>query len=1017
MGDISQTFLNTKILGDLYHNHIYNEKKGKYPFLLQFKQLKYYYNLNKEFKKSVSLGYLSQEKNENNLNPSKAIAQNMHCLIDNEWLKKWKKHVGYKEIKNKIKDNKKEKDLDNNDYKWISEIIDNNYKDNYLNPYDNNAIYENNEIKSLADFKVIHKDCFKLFNINSENKLINNNYRKYPLRLFKDKYIVYINNNIFFIKFKNIDSKKFNEILINFIEIKEIKTEGNIIIKGDKKKIIDDLVNKDINAWLKEIKFVFTEIEQEFELYNCKIKIYNKTLLKIIEKNRMRNSIFPNIDDKRDELLNSNFISKDLNDIVEIDSIATQFYINNVSTRIVFKEKNNKNKENSNDKTRTNINKNSRNALNNLTINKIMNYFPNKNIYNKDNNDDDQHSNLKQENVVNDISEISNKQINNQNQNNYFNNNNQNISQKECNNMINDYNSQNQAQNNNNNIIQNDNNQVLLQNNNMNNNNMIMNNNNIIMNNNNNNMIMNNNNNMIMNNNNNGVVVNNNNNNMNNMNNNINNNNMNNMIINNNNMNINNNNMIMNNNNMIMNNNNMIMNNNDIIMNNNNNQQTNNNQFLNSNNVQNNMFQQNKFPFIFNQTMQYNNFFQNNQNNNLMVNSFQSYFNLSDNYLMMKKNLIQNIMNMQNCQINNNFQNNNNNGIQYPHKSGLQNIGQTCYMNATIECLSNIKEITDYLLNLNETFISKENTLTISYRNLLIELFLSGKKCIVPQVFKCVIGELNPLFQGMHAADSKDLVFFIIERLHLELNIKDQSIQNIPKDFCQLELESRNENLMLQNFSNDFKLKNNSIISETFYGITRSIMKCKGCGISKFSFQSFNMQIFQLKKLKEDKSLYYKNNAKLNLIEAFMLQQMPESLTNENMIYCNNCKGLTDGVHQQSIYELPKVLIIILNRGKNNEDFNEEFDFPVILDLRNKNVIANQNSPHLFYLCGIITHLGESSSGGHFIAYCRNNQNSNFTFYNDSIVSEASIESAISAKISDNVNEKRTPYILFYHCI
>ena len=284
-------------------------------------------------------------------------------------------------------------------------------------------------------------------------------------------------------------------------------------------------------------------------------------------------------------------------------------------------------------------------------------------------------------------------------------------------------------------------------------------------------------------------------------------------------------------------------------------------------------------------------------------------------------------------------------------------------------------------------------------------------------MFKCVIGELNPLFQEMHVADSKDLVFFIIERLHLELNIKNKNIPNIHKDFYQLELESRNENLVLQNFINDFKLKNNSIISRTFYGITRSINGCKRCGIKIYSFQSFNMQIFQLKKLKEDKLLYYQNNTKLNLIESFMLQQMPEPLTNENMIYCNNCKGLNNGAHQQSIYELPKVLIIILNRGKNNEDFNEEFDFPSILDLRNQNVIINKDSPHLFYLCGIIAHLGESSSGGHFIAYSRNNQNSNFTLYTDSTISEASVESALSSKISDNVNEQRTPYILFYHYI
>ena len=104
-----------------------------------------------------------------------------------------------------------------------------------------------------------------------------------------------------------------------------------------------------------------------------------------------------------------------------------------------------------------------------------------------------------------------------------------------------------------------------------------------------------------------------------------------------------------------------------------------------------------------------------------------------------------------------------------------------------------------------------------------------------------------------------------------------------------------------------------------------------------------------------------------------------------------------------------------LNRGKNNQDFNEEFVFPKILDLTDQNIIIQKDSNHKFYLCGIITHLGESGAGGHFIAYCRNSPESNFLCYNDAQVSEVSIEVAISSKISNNEYEKKTPYILLYH--
>ena len=898
--------MDTKTL--YYHNHIYNIKEGIPPFQLQFKQLKYYYNQRKKFKNILSKG-LNQQENKNN------VVQNEYCLIDKRWLKKWKKHVGYKEIKNKIKEDKIKRDLDNNDYKWIAGIIDKNYKENYLNPLDNNTIYKDNGINPLADFEVIHKESLNLFKIISESSDKNINEMKYPITFFKDKYIIDLNNDMLFIAFKTVNSKKYNEIIGEFVETKEKNNLGknqNEEIERRKKTIIHDCINKNIYQWLKEINFNFSEIEQEIKIYNCKIKIYNKTLLKKIEKKKMENSVFPNINNERNELLNINTLSNNLTKTIEMQCHFTQFFLRDIknkidknksiSTNIVFERINNKKQgsPNINLDNNGNINNNKIKENSNKNINLGVTKLLLKNRENEINKKKNLSSNSYQNNRYKqnkNFSHNNNQQIFTQNQNNNFNN--QNISQNN-NNNANNYNNQNQFQNFNN---------------------------------------------------------------------------------------------------AFQNNMNMNMNNNQQF-----NQQI--NQKFNQINAKNNMIQQNNLLRNSCPNFQSNNDFLNLQNYNLMTNNNSPQnFNFNYNFMMMM-NYYKNLMN------NNNF-----NGMRYPHKSGLQNIGQTCYMNATIECLSNIKEITDYLLSLNENFISKKNSLTLSYRSLLVELFLTGQECIVPEIFKSVIGELNPLFQGNHAADSKDLLFFLIERLHLENNIKNKNIPNIQKNFYQLELESRYENLMFQNFLNDSKIKANSIFSQTFYGITESIMDCKGCGIRKYSFQSFNMQIFQLKKLKEDKVLNCQNNGRLNLIDAFVLQQMPELLINDNMIYCNNCKGLNNGVHQQFIYELPKVLIIILNRGKNNADFNEGFDFPPILDLSNQNVIMNPNSPKLFYLCGVITHLGESGTGGHFIAYCRNSMNDKFTYYNDSIVSEASVETAISYKISYNENEKRTPYILFYHYI
>ena len=357
-------------------------------------------------------------------------------------------------------------------------------------------------------------------------------------------------------------------------------------------------------------------------------------------------------------------------------------------------------------------------------------------------------------------------------------------------------------------------------------------------------------------------------------------------------------------------------------------------------------------------------------------------------------------------------------GISYPHQAGLFNVGQSCYMNATIECLSNIKDLSNKLLRRYGTFDIDKQPLCVSYSSLLYDLLHTKEKSIRPILFKQIIGKLNPLFEGNHAADAKDLIFYIIETLHKELQTPNPNKNNIEINFAQQEIDAQNEQKMLKDFFAEFD-SNKTIISDIFYGINRSIMKCNTCTNIKYSFQTFNLLIFPLRKIKEfkEKNRSFKifRGLDLNLYDAFLCEQEEEKLEGENMIYCNNCRQLTPGIHKQDFYTLPPILIIILNRGKNNQDFNEEFRFDEILDFTDKNIVQNSNSYKKYYLGGIITHLGESGSSGHFIAYCRNNPNENFVCYNDDNVCPVNVQDAMSAKISYEAMEKKTPYILLYH--
>ena len=52
------------------------------------------------------------------------------------------------------------------------------------------------------------------------------------------------------------------------------------------------------------------------------------------------------------------------------------------------------------------------------------------------------------------------------------------------------------------------------------------------------------------------------------------------------------------------------------------------------------------------------------------------------------------------------------------------------------------------------------------------------KKYYEPYDFKNKIGEKNPLFRGIAANDSKDLILFIFQELHNELNCPNKNIIN-----------------------------------------------------------------------------------------------------------------------------------------------------------------------------------------------------------------------------------------------
>ena len=351
-------------------------------------------------------------------------------------------------------------------------------------------------------------------------------------------------------------------------------------------------------------------------------------------------------------------------------------------------------------------------------------------------------------------------------------------------------------------------------------------------------------------------------------------------------------------------------------------------------------------------------------------------------------------------------------GEQDPILKGLNNIGATCYMNASLQCFSNSKKLTEYFLKHYQKDPNK--IMANEYYEVLKNLWNKddNEKAYSPNSFKDVLSKENPLFAGIAANDSKDLINFLLERFHQELNVVN-NINNINNDSNINQPDQTNEQLMLKLFLDEFKEKFNSIISTLFYGILETKSQCQGCNVIKFNFQVYSFLEFPLEQVNQ----YFFNKGKrplltaegknpdVDLYECFEYNGKIDLMTGENQMFCNQCNKLCNAYYSTILYSGSNYLIINLNRGK-GAVYECNVIFPEQLNLFN--FFTFKQGITVYELYAVICHLGPSSMEGHFVAYCRNRIDNKWYLYNDAIVTLCTR----AQQYTDGM-----PYILFYKAL
>ena len=174
-----------------------------------------------------------------------------------------------------------------------------------------------------------------------------------------------------------------------------------------------------------------------------------------------------------------------------------------------------------------------------------------------------------------------------------------------------------------------------------------------------------------------------------------------------------------------------------------------------------------------------------------------------------------------------------------------------------------------------------------------------------------------------------------------------------------------------------------------------------------YNYGIFNVIIFPLeevKNLRNRNNFLMSNNNMVNLYDCFLYNQKTDLFTGENKNYCNICRKLWDSEYTSRIYSSPNVLILILNRGKNNI-YKVKIDFAETIDI--SPFVLIQNSSQIYNLYGVITHLGESGPNAHFVASCKSPIDKKWYRYNDAMVTPI-------YDFMKEIYNFGNPYILFY---
>ncbi|XP_069543451.1 ubiquitin carboxyl-terminal hydrolase 2-like isoform X1 [Brachyistius frenatus] len=328
---------------------------------------------------------------------------------------------------------------------------------------------------------------------------------------------------------------------------------------------------------------------------------------------------------------------------------------------------------------------------------------------------------------------------------------------------------------------------------------------------------------------------------------------------------------------------------------------------------------------------------------------------------------------------------------------GLKNLGNTCFMNSILQCLSNTHSLRDYCLHnshrrdLNNN--SRTNTALMEEFAKLIQTMWtsSSSEAVSPSEFKTQIQRYAPRFVGYNQQDAQEFLRFLLDGLHNEVNRVTVRPRGTAEDFDHLPDEEKGRKMWSK-----YLEREDSKIVDVFVGQLKSSLTCSHCGFCSTVFDPFWDLSLPIAK---------KGYGEVSLMDCMRLFTKEDVLDGDEKPTCYRCKARRRCTKKFTIQKFPKILVLHLKRfseARRTSKLSTFVNFPMKdLDLRE---FASENSMNAVYNLYAVSNHSGTTMGGHYTAYCRNPNSGEWYTFNDSRVTPMSSSQVRSSDA----------YVLFY---